>query len=361
MRGGTPSLAKSVEEIVEGVARVDDEGEIELEGQGDLGGKGLSLLGFRGMFVVVVEPALPDSHQARVTRVAPAPRRERDPPSRREGAVRPWRRSPLRRSMSVSSRASRRTLRTGAHDDDSFHARLAGAHQAWRSPARSASGASSKNSSWRWQCASVQKLTASLVMRGKSGLPFSTAAPRGRAPRSPPRQGRRVGRAGEADAPPDLLATRAWRARSRRRPGVLLRARHPSPRPRALPGSIFHGACVFEVGVGRAHEFQGRFEGALGREVLPRLGRPRAPRSATSRRDESRCGDGPTPAHFECHDGRDARDEVAEVVREVGVVARGDAFERELAVVAEGRLAQQVVAQRVDAELLGEARSARCR
>ena len=60
------------------------------------------------------------------------------------------------------------------------------------------------------------------------------------------------------------------------------------------------------------------------------------------------------PPHLECDHGRDPRDQVAQVVGQVGVVARHDALVGEVAVATERDVAQQVVAQRVDAEVVGQ-------
>ena len=74
-----------------------------------------------------------------------------------------------------------------------------------------------------------------------------------------------------------------------------------SPSTRVDGAARLHlpGRVGLQVGVRRPDQFPGRFQGALGREVLPRVRGSGGVASATARRVESLRGAGPTPSHFD--------------------------------------------------------------
>ena len=197
--------------------------------------------------------------------------------------------------------------------------------------------------------------TAHPLRRGKRGSPFTTGTPPGYAPQAavagePGR--RRV--ALDADPPPDL-----------RRRGGHGRGDQDGHDPQHLegvaqhgvdrgPGSIFQGSVASSSALVAPMSRQvasraswGAQRAQASRWLGQHLGRARAERAV-------RVGGRPDPAALGVDDGRHPGDQVAQVVGQVGVVARHDPLVGEVAVSSERHVAEQVVAQGVDPELVGQ-------
>ena len=95
----------------------------------------------------------------------------------------------------------------------------------------------------------------------------------------------------------------------------------------------------------------GRLEGVLGRQSLPAFGGGGVDVGGHGLQGASVLRSGPDSAALAAHHRRYARQEVAEVVGQVGVVAGQHALPGEVAVLAEGGVPEEVVAIRVDAEI----------
>ena len=177
---------------------------------------------------------------------------------------------------------------------------------------------------------------------------------RGSRPRRPrAAAGPMPGRPGHRSAARSRPPSTAWRANRGRRRYAAPRGRPPAPhRPRA-PGPSSRVRPP-PAGVGRTDQTPGLLERLVGRPALPgrrhRLEDPGRLRRQLALRIRVRAD----PAALRVDDGRDPRDQVAEVVGQVRVVAGDDALVGEVPVAAEGDLPQEVVAQRIDAEVVGQ-------
>ena len=202
-------------------------------------------------------------------------------------------------------------------------------------------------------------VTVSLACAGGTAVrAFSTGRPAGVAAPVPRRRaaGWSSGRPVEPEPAPDLRRRcRASPATTRRATIRSTSSALPRTASTAGPGSAFHGSVASSSAlVSRmSRQVASRAEVGLARRPTPRRPR-RRPLGAHRREPAVGIGGGPDAAALRADHRRHPGQQVAEVVGQVGVVAGRDALVGEVAVAAEGDVAQQVVADGVDAEVVGE-------
>ena len=200
------------------------------------------------------------------------------------------------------------------------------------------------------------------LRRGNSGAPFSTGTPPGvtapggvlgeAATLGPARRGRAAARS--------RRWCRAWPATPAGPRSATPPARCRARSSTAGPGSAFHGSVASSSALVSRISRHVASRATWGCDSRPARGWRRRPRTrATAAQGAVGVGSGTDPAALRAHHGGHPGQEVPEVVGQIGVVPGRDALVGEVAVGAERRVAQQVVAHGVDAEVVGQLRAAR--
>ena len=166
---------QDVKKIVKGVAGVDDQGQIEFLSQVNLGRECLSLGAARRMLVVVIQSALTNPYQSRVS--SPSHLEHRFDVMQRVVRVEPDSREDFHTIVKFGDGESlTRSLSVGADDDDSIHLGIKGAGEVL-SHIRHDLLVLGEISILQMAMRVGPECHESLLIRGKSGSPFSTGPP----------------------------------------------------------------------------------------------------------------------------------------------------------------------------------------